>query len=74
MFNKISMYNANIQRTTLPHAINCTVRTNRDVCFVETQRNQNGIWSECKPISFLKEFRMNAIAMRRVYCSYLLYI
>lgn len=68
------MYNANIQRTTLPHAINCTVRTNLDVCFVETQRNPNGIWSECKPISFLKQFRVNVIAMRRVHRSHLVYI
>lgn len=41
MFNKISMYNANIQRTTLPHAINCTVRTKRDVRFTGAERNLN---------------------------------
>lgn len=40
MFNKISMYNANIQRT-LPHAINCTVRTKRAVRFMGAERNLN---------------------------------
>lgn len=64
MFNKIYMYNANIQRTTSPHAVNCTVWTKCDIRFIGTEWNLNRIWSECKLGFILK----NSSVLTRSQC------